>query len=91
MKPKRKRALKHESKDLLSTIDKHQPDGTSAVLRPLGCVLLLVIANLLAACGSGGGAPVALPTTGSTITSGYSATLAWDPVIAVGIQGYRVY
>jgi len=82
--------------EMLSTPDKHEADSKSAVLRRLGGVLLLVIANLLAACGSGGGDAPAPPSTsstssGGTVSSGSSATLYWDPAIATGISGYRVY
>jgi len=80
---------------MISALDKHEADTESAVLRCLSCVLLLVIANLLAACGGGGGGAPATalvtPSTSSTITSGFSATLAWDPVIATAVSGYRVY
>ena len=81
---------------MLSALDKHEAHRNHRGLRSLRCVLsLLLIANLLTACGGGGGgsdAPAAAPASGGTpITSGYPATLAWDPVLTAGIQGYRVY
>ena len=86
--------LKNRRNDTLSALDMHEAHRNSRGLRGLGWVLLLVFANLLAACGGGGGGGDAAPpsaSSGTPITSGYPATLAWDPVLTAGIQGYRVY
>jgi hypothetical protein len=85
--------LKNRRNDTLGALDKHEAHRNNRGLRSLGWVLLLVFANLLAACGGGGGdaLPAASPSSGATITSGYSANLAWDPALAAGVQGYRVY
>ena len=63
------------------------------VPRRTAWVLLFLVANLLAACGSGGGGATATTesTSSSVPAAGASATLAWDPVSAQGVSGYRVY
>ena len=80
---------------MLQAIDTHEAGQDWVGMRRAAWILLFLTANLLAACGGGGGETAAAPATTSSSSSapaaGASATLAWDPVMAAGVAGYRVY
>jgi len=67
----------------------YAPNGdncNNSVKRYSGALLLLAIASLIAACGS---AENAVGSTASASLNGVG--LAWDPVTAPNLAGYRIY
>jgi Fibronectin type III domain len=73
---------------MLSSHTPYASNGNNSVRRCWGALLLLATAGLLAACGS---AESTNRGVTSASLSGNKAGLAWDPVIAANLAGYRVY
>lgn len=51
-------------------------------------LLLVVLTSLMVACGGGGSASSGVSNSGGTANT---ASLAWDPVTAANVSGYRIY
>jgi hypothetical protein len=73
--------------DMLHT--SHKGDWTGPARRYSGAMLLLAIASLLIACGSGGAEPTNVAAASNAYTA--TASFAWDAVTAPNLGGYRIY